>query len=323
MSFFKKIKYYFRHWFLMLSKKSVEHVEQGLGKQFVVGHVKGYFNDMTGKVLFQKDIIENDELPKVKTIDKGYINFPVAIFQFGLGLYDMYLETNDEKYISKFYQCADWALNNQLENGAWDNFSFIYPNYPYGAMCQGEGISLLVRAYLKSGNQKYLLHAKKAFDFMSVSINDGGTTYYSNDGDVIFLEYPQFKEVLNGWIFALFGVYDLSLVISDTKVKKLLNQSIDTLKNKMKFFDLHYWSKYDANGRIASSFYHKLHIAQLKALSLTFQDKLFEEYFFKWERVSKKAVCRFRAFLIKSYQKLFLGNSFCGETYLKSDKGGD
>ncbi len=33
-------------------------------------------------------------------------------------------KTKEDKYLEKFRQCCEWTFENQLSNGAWDNFSF-------------------------------------------------------------------------------------------------------------------------------------------------------------------------------------------------------
>ena len=73
-------------------------------------------------------------------------------------------------------QCVSWILDKQEEKGGWDNFSYFYKNAPYGAMAQGEGSSVLLRAYTLTGDVKYRNAAKKAIDFMLQDIKNGGTT---------------------------------------------------------------------------------------------------------------------------------------------------
>lgn len=299
----EKVKYYGKHWLAMLRGNSVEHVNQDLGHAFSVGELKGYFNNMTDKVLLEPDLLYNNELPKTPTIDKGDIVFPVAVFQYALGLYDLYIIRKGSEYREKFLRLADWALSNQNEIGAWDNFSFIYPEYPYGAMCQGEAISLLTRAYVETNDERYINAAKKAFSFMVMPVDSGGTAKYEENGIIVFLEYTQFKEVLNGWIFALMGIYDLTLVCDD--YKDYFDQAINSLASRIIDFDIGYWSKYDGNGRIASPFYHDLHIAQLSALCLIADDcKVFHDIKERWITYKNTPRFRHKAIAKKIYQKL-------------------
>lgn len=140
-------------------------------------------------------------------LDGQYIYFPVAIFQYALGCYDLWLIEKDEVYKNKFIQCALWTLDKQDKEGRWDNFSHIYKNAPYGAMAQGEGASVLLRAYALTGKVNYREAAQKAVDFMLQDIVRGGTTDYAG-GKIVFQEYTNLPTVLNGWIFAWWGLYD-------------------------------------------------------------------------------------------------------------------
>ena len=74
-------------------------------------------------------------------------------------------------------------------------------------MAQGEGISLLLRAFIVTGNDNYLKAAEMAKDFMLLPIEKGGTARY--EGDNVFLyEYTYEPLILNGWIFSIWGLYD-------------------------------------------------------------------------------------------------------------------
>ena len=111
--------------------------------------------------------------------------------------------------------------------------------------------------------------------------------------------------VLNGWIFALFGLYDLTLMCEEDKYKQTLQSTLATLKKHLSDFDLGYWSKYDMGKMITSPFYHKLHIAQLKALVMIDDDAVFPEMLAKFERYQNSWWNRQRAFIKKAWQKVF------------------
>ena len=216
----------------------------------------------------------------------------------------MYIGTREEIYKGQFMRCVDWAIKNQEEIGAWNNFGFVQAESPYSSMCQGEGCSLLLRAYKETGNVSYLTAAAKAIDFMLLPIDKGGTTEYLNE-EIIFHEYTNKSTILNGWIFSFFGLYELNLILNDTKYKELVGTSVCSLKNHLNDFDCGYWSKYDVDKMIASPFYHKLHIAQLKALVMIDNDAAFSEMLAKFERYQNSWWNRKRAFIKKACQKVF------------------
>ena len=57
--------YQIKRWYLMLTGKSVWHVNQDIGKCFAKGEVRGYYNNMTEKVMKIPELLDGDELPKL------------------------------------------------------------------------------------------------------------------------------------------------------------------------------------------------------------------------------------------------------------------
>lgn len=292
--------YNIKKWLKMLTGKSIMHVNQDLGKYFSPGELKGYFNDLTEKVLRDPETLKAKTIPMSSDEKAGKVYFPIAIFQYGIGAYDLYIGTREEIYKDQFMRCVDWAIKNQEEIGAWNNFGFVQAEAPYSSR---EGCSLLLRAYKETGNVIYLTAATKAIDFMLLPIEKGGTAEFLNE-EIILHEYTNKPAILNGWIFSFFGLYELSLILKDKRYKELVEISICSLKNHLNEFDLGYWSKYDMGKMISSPFYHKLHIAQLKALVMIFGDLAFSEILVKFEKYQRSWWNRKRAFIKKAWQKI-------------------
>lgn len=293
-----------KRWYNMLTGKSVWHVNQNIGTCFSKTEIKGYYNNMTAKVTMMPQLLNSDALP-ILNLGKGKtVESAVAIFQYGLGAYDLFLKTKDEKYHKKFLQAVKWAVNKQEPSGAWDNFSYFYPNHPYGAMAQGEGTSLLIRAYIDTGDEQHLKRAKAAIDFMLLSVDEGGTTLYSSE-DTIFLEYPHRKAVFNGWIFAWWGLYDYVVITKDKeKYSNVLDNSLQSIVKMLPSFSNSYWSIYDLENRMASPFYHNLHVAQMQAMYQLTGNETFAIYAKKWSKQQHNIVCKTMAFVKKAMQKL-------------------
>lgn len=289
-------------WYKMLTGKSILHVNQDIGQVYSKNDIAGYYNDLTEKVLKDKDK-EKLQIPKSKMENGNEVIFPIAIFQYGLGSYDLFLITKEELYLDKFKLMVNWTMDNQEDSGAWNNFFYIYPEAPYSAMAQGEGVSLLLRAYIEFNEEKYLEAARKAIDFMLLSIEDGGTTIYRGD-DIFLQECTNQPTVLNGWIFAIFGLYDYVKVSGDKNLKVILEKTLNTLSNYLPALDNKYWSMYNLDGMITSPFYHNLHIAQLNALYDLFGMEIFNHYSYKWKIYQGNWFNRKRAFLVKVSQKL-------------------
>lgn len=287
----------------MLNGKSILHVNQGIGRIYSKLEITGYYNDLTEKVL-RDEKHDSLEIPKFKLENGEVVVFPIAVFQYGLGSYDLYLIKKNELYKDKFRLMVDWAVNNQDESGAWNNFFYIYPDAPYSAMAQGEGASLLIRAYKEFGDDKYLVRAKKAIEFMLKSLETGGTTLYKGN-DIFFQEFIHKPTVLNGWIFALFGIYDLVKISGDERLKQILRKTLTSLESNLSKFDNGYWSMYNTDGMITSPFYHDLHIAQVSVLYDLFEVETFKIYAERWKGYKNKSINRKHAFVKKALQKLY------------------
>lgn len=294
--------YKIKKWTKMMTGNSISHVDQGVGKVYSINEIKGYYNNLIEKVTKREDLGNKVPMSNVDTGEKIY--FSIEIFQYGLGAYDLFLLNNDKKMLTKVKAAADWAVNNQQEDGSWRTFAYENPSHPYSSMAQGEGISLLLRAYLELEERKYLDTVKKAIKFMLLPIDKGGTTKYEGE-DVYFYECTDDPLILNGWIFSLWGVVDYCKYFNDSEVKNILERTLKTLERKLSDYDIGYWSMYEDGMRISSPFYHKLHIAQLNIMyELTGKD-VYKTYADKFEKYQSNKIYKNIAFVRKAMQKIF------------------
>ena len=294
--------YKIKKWKDMLLGKSIYHVLQDEGTEYSKNEVRGYYNNLTLKVK-NSDISDNSvPMYHVESGEKMY--FPIGIFQYGIGAYDLYLKNNDKDMLEKVINCANWAVENQQENGGWVTFAHENKEKPYSAMAQGEGISLLIRAHIATNDKKYMDSVYKAKDFMLVSIEDGGTSEYK-DGELFLYEFTYEPLVLNGWIFSLWGLWDYVVYTEDNNAREFLQCTIDTLEKTLPKYDNGYWSKYDMGKRICSGFYHRLHIAQLNVMYELTGKETFKLYADRWNKYSKSFFKSKFAFVKKVIQKVF------------------
>ena len=302
-----------KRWKDMAFGNSAFNVKQGVGQIYSKGQIKGYYNDLTNKVLSNNTILDKNGIPTNKTIANVQAYFPITIFQYGLGLYDLFLKENDEKYKKEFLKIVGWTIDNQKENGMWNCMETLKDSIhdTQSSMCQGEAVSLLLRAYKTTGNEQYLISATKAIDFMIKDIKDGGTAYI-NKNEIIFQEYVSKDNlsVLNGWIFSIFGLYDYTLVNKEKKYNEILEKTLQTLIIKLKEYDRGYWSNYDLKGTITSPAYHNLHIQQLNILYELFGKEEFRDYAEKWKKYGNSKINLLRAVIIKLKQKLIKNNFY-------------
>ena len=244
---------------------------------------------------------------------------PIAIAQYGLGNFNLYLRFNETGCRDRFLRAADWLGANLEKNpagfGVWNHhFDFEYRTplrAPwYSGLAQGQGISLLVRAHRETGNSAYLDAANRAFECMTKDVSKGGVIFTDGEGHRWIEEYivsPP-THILNGFLWASWGVYDLALATEDQKVRELWVASLATLKANLERYDTGYWSLYEQSGTrmkmMASPFYHRLHIVQLRVMAKLSGDGFFSEYADRWERYQQSRVKRSRALVYKSVFKL-------------------
>ena len=285
----------------MFLGKSQQHVKQNEGKCFSVKEVRGYYNDFTEKII--KYGLPCDKIPITKHDNGTSGFFPIEIFQYGLAAYDLFLLNGNQEDLVRFRNCVQWALTSQEKSGAWKTFYLQNPSSPYSAMAQGEGASLLLRAYILTKNSSYIIAAKKALDFMLIPITEGGTSDYGCDG-IVLKEFTYLSPVFNGWIYAAWGLFDYYKVTGDLEILNAWNNTLRAIKAHIKEFDNGYWSNYSFSGAISSSHYHRIHIAQLSVLAKITGDSEFKRQCDIFRNYSKHINNRIRATLLKIYQKL-------------------
>ncbi len=174
--------------------------------------------------------LDANGIPKVPYYGVYQYN-PVTTAQ--LGLHDFSIGD-----LAGAQHLADWLLANQGADGAWHyGFDFYLPSgqesFKAGwisSMAQGNAMSLLTRIFWATGDHKYLQAAKRALQPFRSSVTQGGVVS-SLEGRPIYEEYPSATQppihVLNGFMFTLLGLRDLSLY--SKQARRLFNVGYRTL----------------------------------------------------------------------------------------------
>ena len=295
----------FKRWIYIALGKSATAIRQDQGNYFRTDELAGYYNDLTGKV-GSGTLVDSNGIPLSQMSKDEFAYFPIAIFQYGLGMYDLYLAGDPKADLTVLKNIAQWAIDNQRDDGFWDCFGPVKSQYyTVSSMGQGEGASFLFRMWKLFQDAQYLHAAFRAIDSMLLPLEQGGTSIYRNE-ELFLEEYPQNpqRSVMNGWIFSLFGLYDAALLNPD-RYSKPLAKTLQTLKNHLSDYDIGFWSRYDLTGRIASPAYHTLHIAQLRVLRIMTGDNTFDDFADRFDRYQQSKLKRALAIGYKILQKLF------------------
>jgi heparosan-N-sulfate-glucuronate 5-epimerase len=253
---------------------------------------------------------------------------PIAIAQWGLANYNCYCQTNDAVHWQKTLKAADWLTANLEQNahGLWvwnHHFDWEYRDTLkapwYSGLAQGQGISLLTRAHAHAGDERFQNAADKAFVALTRPIAEGGVLFedllQDRRKNLWIEEYlvdPP-THILNGFIWALWGVLDFWLSCANALAKEIFDRGVETLVRNLARFDTGYWSLYEQPKEersrtrlkmLASPFYHQLHIVQLRVMSRLTGDTRFAVVAERWEGYARHRSNRTRALVEKSVFKL-------------------
>ncbi len=188
---------------------------------------------------------------------------------FSKKLLEISVEINDALY---FKNSHNWPLHgdiDQLMVAPW-----------YSGMYQGLILSVFVRLYNITKNNKYFKISDKIFNcFKNLKGNTEPWVVYRDDEGFFWIEEAPMNvpcNTLNGFIFGIYGLYDYYLLKKSKESKQILQDAITTIK--------HYISEYRNPGDISYYClkhkekiprYHRLHIEQLLQLYKITDDEYF------------------------------------------------
>lgn len=319
----KRLNYYRRVFAAYLTRQrsqlSFWHEVPEVNGQFSASELGPYYMPFTSKANYAGPF-DAGGIPQLNYRGLLGVQYnPIAVAQYGLGNYNLFKRTNDPEARRKFLGVADWLASGLERNpaGLWvwnHNFDWEYRDTLkapwYSALAQGQGISALVRAFAETGEERYLEAAHRAFVPMLAPVAEGGVAYADEAGDTWLEEYivsPP-THILNGFIWASWGVYDYHLATGSGEAGRLFDASVETIKKNLHRYDVGFWSLYEQSGTrlrmMASPFYHSLHIVQLEVLHRLTGEDVFGRYASKWARYGRSRARRSAAFVYKGVFKL-------------------
>ena len=284
---------------------------QPVGSQFRAGELAGYFNDLRSRAAWAGPL-DAEGLPAPPPDDPGAGAPVTLLLQFGLGHWDLWLEAGrpaGHRSLAAVLAVADRLAALQDPRGRWLALPRGSPSYPgcgpYSALTQGEGVSLLARAWSAGQVPAHREAMRRAAEALVLPVEAGGVARRTPDGLVLEeVVLPQRTAILNGWIFALYGLHDLRLAEPGHPAACLLDDSVEALARALPGYDRGYWSNYDLAGAIAKPNYHLLHISQLRALERTFPSLApsFGAMRLRFEAYARRPANRVRAIATKAMQ---------------------
>ncbi|MBS1863406.1 MAG: hypothetical protein JSS68_17040 [Actinobacteria bacterium] len=260
----------------------IDFSPQPLGRHVDPKGIAGYYCDLSGKTRLTEARMRNSEYDWI-----------IPIAQYALGLWERRLD--GEPTDAEFLKAVDWLLERSAEEEIGLVWRTGLPVAKYdlaagwiSAMGQGQAISTLLRAHQLTGEDHYLKLARQSFGPLNVPVAAGGAQR-ELDGALVLEEYPTKKPcaVLNGWIFALWGVHELTVATDDIEARVLFERSAAGVVELLPRYDLGWWSRYslyDHSGRpdLAKPFYQDLHPTMLEGLGMITHDPALGGYARRW-----------------------------------------
>jgi hypothetical protein len=281
----KELLFMARDFWSVSTGRDYFHQPQPLGPYF--RDSRCYYNDLTGKAFWPGTYLDGVPALYIPAWG-GYTTLPVMVLQYGLGCVDRFFLEGDRSYLNSVSRVVGWLLQSLLPNGSLDSrmnerlscYQFHSSN---SCMVQGEALSFSLRVIRNKlvdepAISELAARVHDIFSSMATPLEKGGTALWEED-KVYLCEYCRLDNyvVLNGWIFAIFGLIDYFDYCKDPQVKGLLDVTLGTLRGALTAYQLRDgWSYYDNKRRISSPFYHELHVSLLDALYRLTNDEEFQ-----------------------------------------------
>lgn len=234
---------------------------------------------------------DEDGMP-LKLYKGNYYEHPVLLAQAGLEWLACYRDGNDTWYLDHAITAGHHLvdLSHGFDGAMFFPYHFDYSVHGnkanamvapwYSGMAQGQVLSLFSRLGELTSEAEWQEAA--AATLLSFNFVNGKSEPWiidiDEDNSTWIEEYPieQEKHVLNGFMFAMFGLYDYYAWQGDAFAKKVFLQSLHTLRlNVESFRNPGAISVYCLAHRRNSNGYHPIHIGQLQAMTRMTNDPYF------------------------------------------------
>lgn len=228
---------------------------------------------------------------------------PVLILETAIAALAEYERNSEKKYLdlAKKYMDQLIKIGQKSKNALLFAYPFDFALHGlknrgdlleapwYSGMAQGEALTVLVRLYRLTVQDKYLESAEQVFNSFYL-IKGKDKPYISEIDSRKFFwieEYPSESscKALNGFIFALYGLYEYFMVTKKAQAKDLLEACLTTIYENLESYrnqgDLSFYCL--GHGKLSET-YHKVHIKQLKMLYKITGESYFQEMAKKFEK---------------------------------------
>ncbi len=237
---------------------------------------------------------------------------PEAAFQIALGHHDAWLASGADQDRKRFLHLADWFARDQSPDGTWwYRFRWHRSEEPWSsALAQMRGASVMLRAWQLTGQARYAEAARAAALPLGRPLPAGGMRALHRLANVpYFEEYPsEPSAVLNGFLAALFGLYELSTWLEDPAATALLTEGAESVERVLPHYLHQGWTLYDLDPATPfpnpnSPRYHRLVADYLLVLAVITGRPSIADWHHRWTALDTPGN-RVRAVMGKAIRKL-------------------
>ena len=255
-------------------------------------------------------------LPLARDSRSGrYFHLYSRLFAWGLAHWQRYLSTGDECHVNDMLSVCEYVRNTGLQADG----SVLLRREVIGkghvgelsAMDQGLAMSLFCRAWWVTKDDTWLDSARACLGAFVRDVDHDGVVGKIPVLDAVWFEESTtrpLKHILNGMVWALWGLLDLSVTAGETTARRKFDLGIMSLARALPLYDNGYWSLYfiadEFPNYIASMKYHNCHIVQLRILESQTGAGVLGEYSSRFSHYASSPCCRLRAAAVMTGAKI-------------------
>lgn len=239
---------------------------------------------------------------------------PLVIARYAMRMLAIGASSGRAGPIAEAQRQLEPLLESGEATGAWGRarYSRAMSTERPSCLVQGVAISAMLRLCVGRPSKRVARVLERAFERLAAPISEGGTLTQLGEGPFLE-EYPEQppSHVLNGCIYALFGLYDLTDVLGHTRAGELarsLEVSLAVAINR--FSTVLGWSRYALNlsGRapLASMHYHRMHVLCLRVLAARTGMSAFTLQADRWERAISSVGVRMPIAVVKVAEVMWM-----------------
>jgi heparosan-N-sulfate-glucuronate 5-epimerase len=248
--------------------------------------VRGYFIDFRSKTVSGFARSPDTQLP-------------ATIAQLALGWWERYLG-REPAARTQFHEACGFLRETAVREGdcaLWFHSS-INPKYevkpPWiSALAQGQAASVFVRSYHLAGSSE---DAELAVAAVQPLLQRGCWSVVADtEYGPALEEAPSHRPslILNGWIYALWGLRDVAVGLRHREADEMLGASSECLRRMLPRYDVGWWTRYSLYPHLlpdlAKPFYHRLHVWQAEIMYRLTGEEEFGVAAARWLRYDRAA----------------------------------